>query len=175
MKHIKTILWATLTANGNYARATAERPPRPEALADFAAQATAAGNFIAGRRTFEAFQTDTGRKVEDAERAFAGLELVVVSGQGLSIPGITCVPGPRAALEHLAARGHKVALLGGGESLLNAFLAEGLVDELVLNISPVFEDAGLKLLLPSGTGDLELLESRELGGGLVQLRYAFKA
>ena len=75
MKRIKTILWATLTANGNYARATAERPPRPEALADFAAQATAAGNFIAGRRTFEAFQTDTGRKVEDAERAFAGQPL----------------------------------------------------------------------------------------------------
>ena len=53
---MKTILWATLSANGNYARASAEHPPKPEATADFAEHALAHGNFIVGRRTFEAVQ-----------------------------------------------------------------------------------------------------------------------
>jgi hypothetical protein len=69
---MKTIVWATLTANGNYAQASAAHPPKPEALGDFAAHAKRVGNFIVGRRTFEAFQSDPTRKVDDAEREFSG-------------------------------------------------------------------------------------------------------
>lgn len=52
---MKTILWATLTANGNYQPNDPKHPPRPEALADFAAHVRAAGCFVVGRRTFEGF------------------------------------------------------------------------------------------------------------------------
>ena len=47
---MKTILWATLTANGNYAQSGPENPPKKEALEDFTAHAKAAG---IGRRSFE--------------------------------------------------------------------------------------------------------------------------
>ena len=50
---MKTILWATLSANGNYAQSSPENPPKKEAFDDFVKQARAAGNLIVGRRTFE--------------------------------------------------------------------------------------------------------------------------
>jgi dihydrofolate reductase len=170
---MKTIVWATLTANGNYARGSAANPPKKEALDDFAAQARRARNFIVGRRTFERFQSDPSRKVEDAESAFAGTDIVVVSTSMSDVPGVTRVAAPAEALVHLERRGHQTALVAGGETLINAFLAQGLVDELIFNIAPVFESEGLRLWLPDEQFvELKLLEARALGGGVEQLRYA---
>ena len=46
-------------------------------------------------------------------------------------------------------------------------------DELVLNIAPVLESEGLRLRLATEHyAELKLLELRDLGGGVVQLRYA---
>jgi dihydrofolate reductase len=170
---MKTIVWATLTANGNYAQASAAHPPKPEALGDFAAHAKRVGNFIVGRRTFEAFQSDPTRKVDDAEREFSGTEIVVVSAHQPDFPGVTHAPTPADALALLERRGHHAALVAGGETLINAFLALGLVDELVFNIAPALECNGLRLLLPNDHhGELNLLELKDLGGGVAQLHYA---
>jgi dihydrofolate reductase len=61
----------SLTANGNYARVRPDHSKK-EALEDFATQARSAGNFIMGRRTFEAFQAS------GADKGFAGLDIFVV-------------------------------------------------------------------------------------------------
>jgi hypothetical protein len=108
---MRTVLWATLSANGNYAQSKPDNPPLPEALRDFAEHAKACGNFVVGRKTFEGFMA------QGPNPAFAGLDIIVVSKQPLSVPGITWAPAPRVALEHLRERGHKTAFLsGGGES-----------------------------------------------------------
>jgi len=172
---MKTILWATLSANGNYARASAAHPPKPEATADFAAHVAAHGNFIVGRRTFEAFQAQPARAGADggaARNPFADTTIVVVSTT-LAVPNVPRVATPEAALAMLRERGHTTALLAGGETLHNAFLERGLVDELVLNVVPTLEDRGLKILLPQGQRrDLELLGTKQLAAGIVQLHYA---
>jgi len=166
---MKTTLWATLTANGNYARSTPEHPPKREAMEDFATHVHRHKNFIVGRHTFEQFQAQPARA--GSEQPFANVDIVVVTTREL--PGVTCVRSPRAALEHLERRGHMVALIAGGEGLHNAFLAEGLVDELTLNVAPALEDEGLKLVLPRGRySELRLTSVHELGSGVVQLRYA---
>jgi dihydrofolate reductase len=170
---MKTIVWATLTANGNYARADAAHPPKKEALEDFAAWAKRTGNFVVGRHAFEAFQSEPSRKVDNAEQAFAETEIVVVSASRPELPGVTRAATPAEALAHLERRGHGTALVAGGKTLINAFLAQGLVDELVFNIAPVLESEGLHLLLPGDHyEELELLEMRDLGGGVGHLRYA---
>jgi dihydrofolate reductase len=167
---MKTILWATLNASGSYARASADQPPRPEALADFGARAIAAGNFVVGRRTFDAFQAQPAR---GGDRPFATTDIVVVTSQPVGAPGATAVTSPRAALAHLATRGHTTAFLAGGEHLHNAFLAEDLVDELVLVFAPALADKALTLGLPAGRHrPLTLLAVRELGSSLVSLHYA---
>jgi hypothetical protein len=84
---MKTIPWATLSANGNYAQATPDNPPRPEAPRDFAARATACGNFIVGRKTFEGFVAN------GPNSASAGLDIVVVSSRPVLVPGVTWAAG----------------------------------------------------------------------------------
>ena len=163
---MKVILWATLSANGNYARATPENPPRPQALQDFEKQAKAIGNFIVGRATFEGFAA------RGPNPAFATIDIVVVSRRPLNLPGVLNASSPREAVELLRQRGAKVALLTGGETLHNAFLADGLVDELVLNFVPVIEGKGLGIHLPAGTHRLAtLLGVTDLGGGVTQIQY----
>jgi dihydrofolate reductase len=170
---MRSVVWATLTANGTYARASAAHPPTQQALEDFAAQAKRAGNFIVGRRTFEGFQSDSSRRAVGADHTFAGTDIVVVSGARLEAPGVVSASSPADALAHLERKGHATALIAGGETLINAFLAQGLVDELVVNIVPALESEGLTLHLPDEQyAELTLLESRELGGGVGQRRYA---
>ena len=167
---MKTILWATLTANGNYAQSSAEHPPKPEAFGDFVAHVKTAGNFIVGRRSFEGMQTGGGNP-------FGEVEIVVVSQSVKEIPGVTVVESPQAALNYLQAKGHATALVGAGADLHNAFLGQGLVDEVVFNIAPVLEGKGLNLLLDADHyryQDVQLLDFKSLGNGVVQLRYALK-
>jgi dihydrofolate reductase len=164
---MKVILWATLSANGNYARNTPENPPRPEALQDFQKHAQATGNFIVGRATFEGFAAG------GPNPSFAGMDIVVVSRKALSIPGVLCASNPREAIELLQRRGHQSALLSGGEMLHNTFLAEGLVTELILNFVPVIEGEGLSIHLPAGIHKVaELQAVSKLGGGVTQMRYS---
>lgn len=165
---MKTILWATLSANGNYARSSAEHPPKPEAFNDFAAQARAAGNFIVGRKTFEGFAANGGG-------AFAGIDIVVVSQSAKAIPVGQLVKSPREALNYLQAKGHQTALLVGGATLHNAFLGQGLVDEVIFDVAPIMEGKGYNLLLDQDHyqyRDVQLLDFKPLGSGVVQLHYA---
>jgi len=165
---MKTILWATLTANGNYAQSSPEHPPKMETLGDFASHVKAAGNFIVGRRTFEGFQAN-------GASPFVDIDIVVVSSSVKEILGVKVVGSPQEALNYLQEKGHTTALLSGGTDLHNAFLGQGLVDEVIFNIAPVLEGKGYNLLLDKGHyqyKDVELLDFKPLGGGVVQLRYA---
>lgn len=175
---MKTVLWATLTANGNYAQSGPENPPKKEALADFATQARAAGNFIVGRKTFEGMQDPSRVSQEEqanASNPFAGLDIVVISKRIQEIPGATVARSPREALDYLQQKGHQTALVSGGADIHNSFLSEGLVDEVIFNVAPVFEGKGLNLLTDSERYQfrpVELVDCKPLGGGVVQLRYA---
>jgi dihydrofolate reductase len=165
---MKTILWATLTANGNYAQSSAENPPKKETLDDFATQVRATGNFIVGRKTFESFAANGGGP-------FGDMDIVVVSQSIKEIPGVKLVASPQEALAYLQAKGHQNALLAGGADLHNAFLGQGLVDKLVFNVAPVLEGKGHNLLLDKGHyqyQDVQLLDFKSLGGGVVQLHFA---
>lgn len=165
---MKTLLWATLTANGNYAQSSPEHPPKPEAFGDFVAVARTVGNFIVGRRTFEGFRASGGLD------AFANLDIVVLSANVKEMPGVTLVRTPQEALAYLQARGHATALIGAGAALHNTFLGLGLVDEVIFDIAPVFEGKGFNLLLDQANyqyQDVRLLDFKSLGGGVVQLHY----
>jgi dihydrofolate reductase len=165
---MKTILWATLTANGNYAQSSPEHPPKKEALDDFVTQVQVAGNFIVGRRTFEGMQASGGNP-------FGEVDIVVVSQSVTAIPGVKVVGSPQEALNYLQEKGHPTALVGAGADLHNAFLGQGLVDELIFNVAPVLEGKGFNLLLDQDHyqyQDVQLLDFKSLGGGVVQLHYA---
>lgn len=169
---MKTVLWATLTANGNYAQSGPENPPKKEALNDFAAQAKAAGNFIVGRRTFEAMRGNGG-----GGGPFGDIDIVVVSRNASDMPGVTVARTPREALDYLQGKGHQTAVISGGADIHNSFLEQDLVDEAIFNVAPVFEGKGLNLLIDTENyryRNAQLLDCKPLGGGVVQLRYSLE-
>jgi dihydrofolate reductase len=165
---MKTILWATLSANGNYAQSSPENPPKQEALVNFAKHANIAGNFIVGRKTFEGMLANGGGD------EFAGLDIVVISRSNKAIPGVTIVSSPHEALHVLTERGYHTTLLSGGADLHNSFLAGNLVDEIIFNIAPVLEGKGLNLVINKTDytcKPVELLNVKSLGSGVVHLHY----
>ncbi|MWC29178.1 dihydrofolate reductase family protein [Paenibacillus sp. MMS18-CY102] len=166
---MKTILWATLTANGNYSQSSPENPPKQEALDDFFAQAQAAGNFIVGRKTFEGMRGNGG------PGPFAHIDIVVVSRSAAAIQGVKVVGSPEEALGYLKEKGYQSALISGGADIHNSFLDQNLVDEVIFNVTPVMEGKGLNLLIDTEhyqVKQVQLLDCKPLGGGVVQLRYA---
>ena len=60
----------------------------------------------------------------------------------------------------------------GGADLSATFLAHGLVDEIRLYVHPVVLGRGRRFFSEDSRLDLELVESRTFGGGVVLLRYA---
>lgn len=168
---MRTILWATLSANGNYAQSGPDNPPKKEALQDFATHAKAAGNFIVGRRTFEGMRGNGG------PGPFADIDIVVVSKSVTEMPGAKVVRSPEEALNYLDGKGHQIALISGGADIHNSFLSQDLVDEVIFNVAPVMEGKGLNLLIDKDNylyKHVELLNCQPLGGGIVQLRYAIQ-
>ena len=89
---------------------------------------------------------------------------------------ITFVRGP--ILEFVddlkdAAGGRNVWVVGGGV-LAAQFADAGLLDELIVSVIPVVLGGGKPLLPMSGpTPPLELVSSRTMGRGIVELRYRF--
>ena len=82
-------------------------------------------------------------------------------------------PGPlRVELEQLAEEGVQSLLLEGGPTLATAFLAEGLVDKLLVFVAPRLAGAGPRLLgdLP-GAVALHQLEARPVGEDVLLTAY----
>jgi dihydrofolate reductase len=165
---VRTIVYASLTANGHFGRADDGRSIRPEVLTDFVAHVKQAGNVIMGRHTF-----DLMRSVP-AGSAMSGTDsdLVVLSGSVHELAGVQVARRPEEALAALERLGHDTALVGGGAATDDAFLRAGLVDELYLNVLPYLSGPALTIALAEGQfADAELLDTTTLGDGVVQLHY----
>jgi dihydrofolate reductase len=164
---MKTILWAAVTANGTYMHGGQSYHWPKEVFEDFDRCAAQAGNCIIGRKTHEEYAGSGGD--------FGRIDVVVVSRTPRAIPGVKHVTSPREALLHLEERGHVTALVGGGDSLLNAFLAEDLADEVIVNLTPELGGIGNHMAL-AGTDHkpMNLLGVREIGGQILRVHYALR-
>ena len=93
----------------------------------------------------------------------------IVKAGGTSYTFVT--EGIEFALEQAKqAAGSKHVLIGGGPSVVQQYLAAGLVDEFELHVVPVLLGTGERLL--EGVGGLELEQVRAIEGpGVTHLRY----
>lgn len=163
---MKTILYATLSVDGYIGQAGEGRSIPKAILTNFMQMVGTCGNLIIGRRTYDLMYG------ENAGALFSGVELMVVS-TSLQTNGVQCATSPQSALQHLNQKGFESALIGGGAQLDSAFLSNGLVDELYLNIDPRIANKGIRLTMADGfESDLKLMETTHLGENIVQLHYA---
>ena len=85
--------------------------------------------------------------------------------------GARVTASPQEALHHLERKGFETALVGGGAELDSAFLSQGLVDEIFLNIEPVMMNGG-SFLAMDGAAEARLrLDGTARLGDVVQLHY----
>jgi dihydrofolate reductase len=139
------------------------------------------GTYLYGRRLYEvmaAWETiDTSEDVPAAMRDFAGIWRradKVVYSRTLEAPSTARTRIERefdaAAVRAMKASAGQDLSVGGAELAAQAFAA-GLVDECHLFVSPIVVGGGSRAL-PSGMRvELELLEERRFGNGVVHLRY----
>lgn len=79
---------------------------------------------------------------------------------------------PEIILQKLEARGYKEVILGGGTSINSLFLQKNLIDEIQVTIEPILFGGGLNLFKNLDLNlKLELLETKNLGNDVVNLRY----
>jgi len=77
---------------------------------------------------------------------------------------------PEELVANLKQRGFTQAVLAGGSETNSRFAGAGLIDEIIANIYPMAFGEGMKLL--SGCElSLELIDVRQLPGGIVQHHY----
>lgn len=167
---MKTILYMGVTPNGYIARENGDSEwTSEEDLKGFQENSKNAGNIIMGKNTYL-----------DASKAglipFQGALNIVVSRENIENKYGNQVlitdKSPKEVLEMLKEKGFTTAFIAGGGLLNTAFMKEGLIDEIYLDVEPLIFGKGIKVF---GDGkfdyELELLETKKLNDNTVQLHY----
>jgi dihydrofolate reductase len=127
---------------------------------------------LMGRKTWEVAARAGGGGGGGGMRTFVFSRTL----QSIDAPGVTLVRDDAAAFVRAlkAEPGKEICVMGGGE-LARSLLAEGVVDEVGLNVHPVLLGDGVPFLPPGGAQvELELAEWRAMAEGCVLLRYRTK-
>lgn len=164
---MKAILYVSLTANGYFAQLDESHPIPKEVLGNFIQHVGKSGNLIIGKHTYDLMRNQI--------QGFQGIDLVVVSRSLQQPKGILVAKSPTEALKLLEQKGKETALVGGGAELDSAFLSQGLVDEIYVNIEPLMVNKGVTLAVNElSETSLELMNSTELSRNTVQIHYQIK-
>lgn len=128
------------------------------------------GNFVVGRKTYEAVK----RWGEDYSfDDLVGVEKIVIS-QNTSKKldeGYTLADSPKDAIEKLSQKGFENILVTGGATINSAFAKEKLLDEIILNVEPVFIGQGIPLFSEDEFDiQTELIATEKLGN-ILTLHY----
>lgn len=78
---------------------------------------------------------------------------------------------PKELLEDLEKKGFEEVILAGGTTINTLFAKEGLIDEIIVTISPLLFGKGLGLFAEDVVMDLELLSVEKIGEKTIKARY----
>ena len=160
-----TVLMA-MTVDGRIAESSEHFPDwtPPEDKKFFSERSREAGVVIMGSRTFQTLKKPLPGRLNvvltrDASRRSAWDNVVFTS------------KAPRDILSWLESMGYSEVIVAGGSQVNSLFAAEGLIDRLVVSVSPKIFGIGLSLFGPEIAMDLKLENVQRLGADLVVLSY----
>ncbi|MCB0345553.1 MAG: dihydrofolate reductase [Bdellovibrionales bacterium] len=126
------------------------------------------GNVIAGRSSFEQVNNpEMGAALHPKHK-------IVLSSRDLDLndSGWQQAKSPKEALQILEDAGVEEAIIGGGRTVSHAFMSEGLVDQIVIDLNPVAFGEGIPIFGgPIEVPQLKLLDSKPLNEDTLRLRY----
>ena len=153
-----------MTANGYIAKENSETPWTVEEWKSFSEKVKEFKNLVIGRKTFEIMKK--GNEFQKIANPFT----IIVSHKGGDNSHF--VSSPQEAIDLLKEKGFSKILVAGGGKLNSSFMKDGLVDEIYLDIEPLFFGKGVKLFAENDfESNLELIETKQLSKNLIQLHY----
>lgn len=164
---MKTILHLATSSDGFIARENGDSDwvdAADEVL--FKGRAVEAGCVVVGRKTFEQYQGII-YPIRNAINIILG-----TNHNNTKFENTFYVSSPEAAISLASENGCRGVLIAGGTRTSTSFLLENMIDEIFFSVHPVILSQGMKpfdgMLVPKS---LELLNSRSLENGLVELHY----
>ena len=168
---MKVILYMAMTVNGKIAGIDHDTSwTSEEDWAGFLGMCKRVGNAVIGRKTYEMVKKE-GTQLGDILTVVLTHDSVLLSKK--SPHTIFTDSPPRDIVAMLEEREYKEALVAGGGILNSAFLKEGLIDEIYIDIEPLILGRGIPLF---ADGDFEprlkLLKVKQLTNHqTIQLHY----
>lgn len=168
---MKTILYMAMTVNGKIAKPDGDSEfTSEEDSALFLSMCKKIGNAIIGKNTYDYIQSK-GYQQKDILTVVLTHDTALLSKQ--SPHTVFTDKRPRDVVAMLGEKGFKEVLIAGGGIVNSAFLKEGLIDELYIDIEPLILGRGIPLF---ADGDFEprlkLLEVKQLDNHqTIQLHY----
>ncbi|MDO8509615.1 MAG: dihydrofolate reductase family protein [bacterium] len=87
-------------------------------------------------------------------------------------PSFLLANSPKDAIEKAGAMNFESAILTGGSTINSAFMAEDLIDEIMINIEPVVIGNGIPLFAESDIEKrLSFIESVRIADDILQVKY----
>ena len=126
------------------------------------------GNFVVGRKTYEAVKKwNEGFGFDDLR----GIQKVIISQDPdyALDEGYILASSPRDALAKL--EGFGSILVTGGSTINTAFIKENLLDEVIFNVEPVLIGKGISLFAQADFLKKLNFVSSEESGGIITLQY----
>ncbi|HEC73932.1 MAG TPA: dihydrofolate reductase [Methylophaga aminisulfidivorans] len=165
---MKTTLFLSVSLDG-YIADKRGIPDFPNgAWQDWCALVNSADNVIAGRTSYEQLNGD------DMASLLNPTHKIVLSTQDIELTnsGWQLANSPSQALELLSQAGIEEAIIGGGRAVACAFMREGLIDYIVVDLQPSLFGEGISVFgeaIPET--QLKLIESQSLNQNTLRLRY----
>jgi len=163
---MKLILLMALTLDGKIAKDAAHFPDwtATEDKRLFARLSRQAGVVIMGSKTFDTLGKPLPKRhhivltrSQERKSVWDNLEFTAAA--------------PAVILQNLERSGFSEAILAGGSAINTLFARQGLIDEVIVTISPLIFGRGLSLFDDDVDLRLELVEMEQVGNQLVMLRY----
>ena len=170
---MKTTLYMAISANGIIATETGDEEfLSHENWEKFCELAREFGNFVVGRKTYEAVKKwDGGYNFDD----LVDVEKVIISqDKNFKLDkGYTLANSPEDALAKLSQKGFQKVLITGGANINSTFAKLNLLDEIIFNIEPVMVGKGKPVFAPEDFElKLKLISTEKLASGISTLRYS---
>ncbi|HLL60517.1 MAG TPA: dihydrofolate reductase family protein [Candidatus Nitrosocosmicus sp.] len=166
---MKVILYMAITINGLIAKENGDSDwVSEEDTEQFIKKCRETGAVIMGRHTYDIlYPNDLPLK--------QGIHVVLTKNKSLISDKPTVIFTDKTLkdiLSMLEEKGYKEACIIGGSQTVSQFVAQGLVDEVYLDVEPLFFGKGIPLIKDADFEyKLKLLELKKLNENTVQLHY----
>ena len=167
---MKVILYMAQTINGIIARNNYEEDfLSHENWKVFLGLAKDMGCFVVGRKTYEEVKKWKDYNFDKINAT----KIIISNSPDFKLDkGYTLATSPEEAIKKASKLGFKKILLTGGGTINSAFMKNGLVDEIIIDIEPFVLGNGIRILSQEDfESRLKLLNVTKLKSEIIQLHY----